>query len=654
MATLGNTPRPAYVYDTETDTWVPIGVGAHTHDDLYVNQNVIDAKGDLLVGTADNSYTRLAKGADGTVLVADNTTQTGLAWQPYGAIQVAGRNKFFNGDFALNTKNLNSFPAMTYGFDRWMYDTSGGTVTATPQIFSAGNIISGYEPTNYLRIATTGQSAISDFTVLLQKIDDVRVLAGQTVTISFWAKATTGTPKVGVSFDQFFGDGGSATVLGSGQSTTISTTWQRYSFTFNLPSISGKTIGAGSLLIPLVWTSSGTTQGTRAGSIGIQNSTIDLWGMQLEAGSTATPFNTSSGNPQLETIISGSSGFDGILVSTNRISYNASYGSQTGTNGWAGYVVAGKNKIINGDFSINQRNATSTTSAFAFLADRWKTVSFSGSGTWSISTISYGSFAGQISNKAMRITSSSSSNDHGLQQSIEDVTTLAGQTVTVSFWIRSSGSTFGLDFIELLQYFGSGGSANVYSYGGQNTSFGSSWTRVSANISVPSVAGKTIGSGNYLNIRIDPTATIPNGEWIEITHIQLEAGPIATPFTTATGSIQGELAACQRYYVRLGGDSSYGVIGTGIMGSTTEASFVVPLPVTMRVAPTSIDFSTLRVTDFIGVNTPISSMSLTTSETTKFSARLYSSGLSGLTQYRPAFISNYNSSNGYLGFSAEL
>jgi hypothetical protein len=40
----------------------------------------IDAKGDLLAGTADNTISRLAVGANDTVLTADSSTATGLKW----------------------------------------------------------------------------------------------------------------------------------------------------------------------------------------------------------------------------------------------------------------------------------------------------------------------------------------------------------------------------------------------------------------------------------------------------------------------------------------------------------------------------------------------------------------------------------------------
>jgi hypothetical protein len=47
---------------------------------LFVNQATFDAKGDLIAGTADNAYSRLAVGTNGQVLTAASTTSTGLSW----------------------------------------------------------------------------------------------------------------------------------------------------------------------------------------------------------------------------------------------------------------------------------------------------------------------------------------------------------------------------------------------------------------------------------------------------------------------------------------------------------------------------------------------------------------------------------------------
>jgi hypothetical protein len=80
MATVGTTPRPAYVYDQETDTWVPVGVGPHTHD-TFIPNTIIDAKGDLIAGSAPDTVGKLSIGANSTFLVADSTETLGMAWR---------------------------------------------------------------------------------------------------------------------------------------------------------------------------------------------------------------------------------------------------------------------------------------------------------------------------------------------------------------------------------------------------------------------------------------------------------------------------------------------------------------------------------------------------------------------------------------------
>jgi hypothetical protein len=80
MATVGTTPRPAYIYDAETDTWVPVGVGPHSHAN-FVESTVVDAKGDLIAGSAPDTVGKLPIGGNGTILVADSTETLGMAWR---------------------------------------------------------------------------------------------------------------------------------------------------------------------------------------------------------------------------------------------------------------------------------------------------------------------------------------------------------------------------------------------------------------------------------------------------------------------------------------------------------------------------------------------------------------------------------------------
>jgi len=54
-------------------------------------QNIIDAKGDLLVGIGPNTAARLPVGTDGQILIADSSANTGLRW-----IDIAGQELFYD------------------------------------------------------------------------------------------------------------------------------------------------------------------------------------------------------------------------------------------------------------------------------------------------------------------------------------------------------------------------------------------------------------------------------------------------------------------------------------------------------------------------------------------------------------------------------
>jgi hypothetical protein len=214
---------------------------------------------------------------------------------------VAGKNKIINGDFNINQRNFTSVTSDgAFGFDRWFAYLNGGSgATYSTQTFSPGNAITGYESTNYAQLVTTGQSGATPYTILLERIEDVRAFAGQTATFSFWAKAASGTPKVAIEFQQVFNGSQSSISIPFG-SVTISTSWARYSITGTIPSISGKTLSAGNCLELNIWVSAGSNYNSRASSIGVQNNTFSIWGVQLEAGSVATPFTTATGTLQGE------------------------------------------------------------------------------------------------------------------------------------------------------------------------------------------------------------------------------------------------------------------------------------------------------------------------------------------------------------------
>ena len=213
--------------------------------------------------------------------VADTQDNLGGAVPPF----TAGKNKIINGDFGIWQRGT-SFSASGYTADRWAL-VLANTVTISQQTFTPGTApVSGYESTFFARFNRTARpTAFDDYFV--HRIEDVRTFAGQTVTLSFWAKSSASTTLSGAYLEHWFGSGGSSSpvYIDSTGPLTLTTSWQRFTKTIAIPSIAGKTIGTNSFLAVTF------AMANSAGVTGV----YDIWGVQLEAGSVATPFATASG-----------------------------------------------------------------------------------------------------------------------------------------------------------------------------------------------------------------------------------------------------------------------------------------------------------------------------------------------------------------------
>jgi hypothetical protein len=286
MPSIGDTTRPEYIYDQATDTWIPVGIGPHAHTPAAIGaiaSSVVTTKGDIIAATGSGVVVRQGVGVDGSMLVADSSQADGLNYA-LGNAFAAGKNKIINGDFSIWQRGTTFSSGFTA--DRWVTSADVG-ITFSQQTFTPGTApVAGYEGTYFGRFVKSsgGTYGIGSY----QKIEDVRVLAGQTVTLSFWAKADSAIA-ITPYYNQVFGTGGSGTVGNAIGTVTLTTSWARYSLTFSMPSMSGKTIGTNSFTEIYV---------TRY--IGSAAVTIDLWGVQLEAGSVATPFQTATGTIQGE------------------------------------------------------------------------------------------------------------------------------------------------------------------------------------------------------------------------------------------------------------------------------------------------------------------------------------------------------------------
>jgi len=189
------------------------------------------------------------------------------------------RNRIINGGFDIwqrgtSFSNVND----TYTADRFLVVPGGGTTgdSVSQQSFSPGQTDVPGEPTYFLRY-TAGSTSSNK--VMHHRIEDVRTGAGKTCTLSFYAKASI-AHNSSVELQQNFGSGGSSSVSLSPVSYSMTTSWQKFTFNFSVPSISGKSIGTSSYVyIAFIR------------SLPASNLNIDIAQMQFEEGSVATSFD---------------------------------------------------------------------------------------------------------------------------------------------------------------------------------------------------------------------------------------------------------------------------------------------------------------------------------------------------------------------------
>lgn len=222
---------------------------------------------------------------------ANTITMNGAVVSPFTS---AYKNKIINGNFDIWQRGTSNTSAGYYTADRWYCNHFGSTRTASRQSFTLGQTAVPGEPTYFMRHVVTSSAGASNYCVLQQRIESVRTLAGRTATLSFWAKADA-SKNIAIEFYQSFGSGGGASspVTSIGVTTcALTTSWQKFTVTASIPSISGKTIGSDGYddLELTIWFEAGSTYNSRTSSLGQQSGTFDIAQVQVEEGPVATSF----------------------------------------------------------------------------------------------------------------------------------------------------------------------------------------------------------------------------------------------------------------------------------------------------------------------------------------------------------------------------
>ena len=259
--------------------------------------------------------------------------------------------------------------------------------------------------------------------------------------------------------------------------------------------------------------------------------------------------------------------------------------------------VAGKNAWFNSAFDIWQRGTSSTGTAYNYTADRWLNYrgAFAAGATFSRVASTQTGF--QYALKAQRDSGNTGLDVLHLRQGLETTDSLrfAGQTVTVSFYAKA-GANFSPTSSILVStiYQGEGTDQAVNNMTGwtgvtaiaQNNTLTTSWQRFTQTTTISS-AKTQIG----IAFTYTPVGTAGADDSYQITGVQIETASTATSFSRQTGSIQGELAACQRYYYLAASGGVNLTVCPAHSYTSTQMNATVTFPVTMRIAPTCISSS---------------------------------------------------------------
>lgn len=194
------------------------------------------------------------------------------------------RNLIINGGFDVWQRGTSFTSGLGYTADRFLVYTDGAA-TVSREPFAPGQTAVPGNPKFFYRHAQTNAGTIESH--FSQKLEDVTVTSGRTVTLQFYVKSSLAAQNVYLLLQQNFGSGGSTAVDTAGPSFTVGQSWEYKEITIEVPSVSGKTIGADNFARFYLRFEEGTTF------------TLDIANVQLELGDTATPFEQRSYGEEL-------------------------------------------------------------------------------------------------------------------------------------------------------------------------------------------------------------------------------------------------------------------------------------------------------------------------------------------------------------------
>ena len=272
---------------------------------------------------------------------------------PDGSLQAAAaspyvlKNRIINGAMQVWQRGTSGFTSPSnYSSDRWI--VNGGTLSAVGQ---STDVPTGFKYSLSVAGSTTPN--------IIQRIESVNCtdLSGQSITVSFWLKQTVGAGSGAIGIVLYYANStdsfSSITQIGSTNFITTTGSWAQYTATFtSLPSnvVNGIEFQ--------LYATAGTA-------------TFLTTGVQLEIGSTATPFERRLYNQELANCqrycVVYSGGYSPYLtgqVNSNKIYASVPFAMRTTPSGTYTSINANDTSVSNAISAITFDGSTGNGVAF--------------------------------------------------------------------------------------------------------------------------------------------------------------------------------------------------------------------------------------------------------------------------------------------------
>lgn len=247
-----------------------------------------------------------------------------------------------------------------------------------------------------------------------------------------------------------------------------------------------------------------------------------------------------------------------------------------------------KNNVINGAFDIWQRGTSNSVSAnvITYTADRW--AAYSLDNTLTVSRITATTGIQGFGLKLQRNASQTGTNTINIAQSAETVnsTALAGKTITLTFRAKA-GTNFSATSNQFSSRISTGAGTDQNRLNGFTGQV--DFTQVNTLTTSFQTFKQTVTLAAGINqfavvFFYAPTGTAGADDSVTIEQVVLTEGSVSPAFSRFGRDIEGELAACLRYYYKVHSSASF--LGTLSSTANNTGIFGIDLPSQMRTTPT--------------------------------------------------------------------